>query len=553
MWTLTHSWYAVMGGYCYHLPEEFRIYLPEGQDRTELALRDEALRFVARNEPSVIPRLTVNTIMDKSTAGAFVKIITLFQALWFILQCVARMSLGLSISLLELTTFAHCIVGLVIGWLWLNKPLNISQADPLDIPDSAKEPHWLMAILYTLSSFDGEDSDEDKYRKRATPEPAEHKEEDASDSDRTLREEDSGYRVYLQPVGQHSPMSFGGLGLDVSSPARPPSSRPVTGKDNSAGPVAPPATSRPGTGSSRPRPQTASTSPPTSTYAENSLLETSHTTADASRRLSLRMEIAQRGWEHYVLNPLTAQDTTGPGPRGASATNPESDASRRRSRERTRRRLARAFRNTLVDRVPNFPRRRHNRYHQPGGGSSQPRSRWDMGDGGERASRRTRLGIALTGLLYGGLHLLAWDASFHSAAESALWRLAALSLASSGLLVPVTHAEGVLSRVLRPWTEEGAADEAAEAEAAGLAGSAPARPRHGGRAWRRCLWGAYEWCFLRMVEVSRVLRVLVMAGVAVVYFGLRIFIFFECLVNLAYLPPSAYEVVRWSQYVPHIG
>lgn len=76
---MTHSFYAVMGGFTYTLREGSRVYLPDDRNREQLTLRHEALRFVAKYEPSLIPKLTVNAIRDKSKASAFVKIITLFQ------------------------------------------------------------------------------------------------------------------------------------------------------------------------------------------------------------------------------------------------------------------------------------------------------------------------------------------------------------------------------------------------------------------------------------------------------------------------------------------
>ncbi|KKY19275.1 hypothetical protein UCDDS831_g05480 [Diplodia seriata] len=79
VWTMTHSFYAVMGGFTYTLREGSRVYLPDDRNREQLTLRHEAVRFVAKYEPSIIPKLTVNAIRDKSKASAFVKIITLFQ------------------------------------------------------------------------------------------------------------------------------------------------------------------------------------------------------------------------------------------------------------------------------------------------------------------------------------------------------------------------------------------------------------------------------------------------------------------------------------------
>lgn len=529
VWTMTHSWYAIMGGYCYNLREGSKVYLPDDHGREKLALRDEALQFVAQHEPSIIPKLSVNSIMDKSSAGAFVKVITLFQALWFSLQCIARMGQGLSISLLELTTFAHCIVGLIIGWLWLQKPLDISEADALDIPDGVKEPHWMMAMLYTLSSFDGESSDDDACRKLS---PQKRRQIMAADPEPVTEGNDTSRQVYLDPLGEHAPLSFSDLNLNMASSTRPSSSRPATGRNTRAGSLARPPSSRPVTGASHLRPQAAPRSPTSSNSPPQSLSEMIQAAADAECRLKIRMQLAQKGWNHYIFQP--GQPAHGATEAGGHATG--IDIEHEQIQQATQRRLKRTLQNTLVDRITNFPRGRH---YQPGDPLHKEHT------------IRTHLGITLTGFLYGGLHLLAWDASFMSPTESTIWKVAALSLAASGLLVPVTHAEGVISGVVRPWLEMDEGERDAE-EAAHLAEKARTMsPWRGG--WRRYWWKFYKWCFLWMVEVIRVLKVVVMVILAIVYFGLRIFIFLECLINLGHLPPSAYDVVRWSQYVPHIS
>lgn len=520
-----------MGGYCYNLRDGPKVYLPDDRGREKLALREEALKLVAQHEPSIIPNLSVNAIMDKSSAGAFVKVITLFQALWFSLQCIARMGQGLSISLLELTTFAHCIVGLIIGWLWLQKPLDISEPDALDIPDGVKEPHWLMAMLYTLSSFDGADSDDDACRKLS---PEKRKNITAEVPDPALESNDASQQVYLDPLGEHAPLSFSDLDLDIASSTRPPSSRPVTGRNTRTGSMARPPSSRPVTGASHLRPQAAPRSPTTSNSPPQSLSELIQAAADNECRLKLRMQLAQKGWNHYILQPVHPAHEAGGEPEDHHTTGV--DIEHEQIQQAAQRRLKRTLQNTLVDRITNLPRRQR---YQPGDPLHKEHS------------IRTHLGITLTGFLYGGLHLLAWDASFMSPAEGTLWKIAALSLAASGLLVPVARVEGVIGDVVRPWLEMDEGERDAE-EASHLAEKAKAMsPWRGG--WRRHGWKLYKWCFLWMIEVIRVLKVVVLAALAIVYFGLRIFIFFECLINLGHLPSSAYDVVRWSQYVPHIS
>ncbi|KAK7728741.1 hypothetical protein SLS53_009369 [Cytospora paraplurivora] len=512
VWTTAHSWYAVMGGYSYNLQEGGKVYLPDDHGRQQLILRDEALRLVAEHEPTIIPNLSVTSILDKSSSTAFVKIITLFQALWFSLQCILRMCQGLSLSLLELTTFAHCMVALLIGWLWLEKPMDIQQPDPLEMPKGQGPPHWLMAMLYSLSSFDGEDSDEDRFRRLSPGERL-----------RMANAELTESRTYLDATINQDPMTFSNLDLNSARPesSSVPEARPVTG-----------GLSRPNTSRLTPASALAHL------YSSNSILSTStapslselvQACAERERRFRIRIQLAQKGWNYYILKKKSASEADG------STTG--TDISRATTAEEgeldrhVKRRLKQTLSNTLVDRVTNFPRQRHD--HPKG-----------------QHTFRTHLGITLTGFLYGGLHLLAWDASFTTQIEANVWRIAALSIACSGLLVPITHAEGVFMNAVRPWLMMDEDDRDAE-EAEHLAEKKKRMgPRRG---WRRYWWVLYKWSFLWMIEVFRVLKVAILVVVALIYIGFRVFIFAECLVNVSHLPPSAFETVNWSRYVPHIN
>lgn len=514
VWTMTHSWYAVMGGYCYNLREGPKVHLPDDRGRHQLILRDEALRLVAEHEPNIIPNLSVAAILDKSGASTFVKIVTLFQALWFSLQCIVRMSQGLSLSLLELTTFAHCMVALLIGWLWLEKPLDIQQSDPLEMPKSQSPPHWLMAMLYSLTSFDGDESDEDHYRRLSPGERARLAKTDINEA-----------HTYLEATINQDPLTFSDLDLN-STWAESPSTaeaRPITG-----------GRSRPNTSQLSPTSAVAHLYLAPSAQSKSpaaSLSELVRASADRERHFRVRIQLAQKGWNHYFLKKKPVDDcassaNTGTDLSGSSRAG-EGDLDRH-----VKRRLKQTLGNTLVDRVTNFPRRRHD--HPKG-----------------QHTFRTHLGITLTGFLYGGLHLLAWDASFTSRAEADVWRFAALSLACSGLLVPITHAEGMFMDAINPWLGMDEEDRDAE-EAEHLAQKAKSMG-HCQSGWRRYWWVFYKWCFLWMIEVFRVMKVAIIVVLALLYIGLRVFIFAECLVNVSHLPPSAYEVVNWSQYVPHIS
>ncbi|KAF9637973.1 putative major facilitator superfamily [Lasiodiplodia theobromae] len=551
VWTMTHSFYAVMGGFTYTLRDGSRVYLPDDRNREQLTLRHEALRFVAKYEPSLIPKLTVNAIRDKSKASAFVKIITLFQAIWFSLQCVVRMEQGLSISLLELTTFAHCICGLLVGAFWLQKPLSVQEPSPLEMPRSIRQPHWLMAMLYTLSSFDHRLSDDDRYRRTAKPFRRPERTNVYTEEDGELHKTASQLDLSLPPTTEEpsEPSS--------RSNSQPP---PSSNKRRQSHKLNPARAVPHGV-----RAQKLSPTAPTGTAAKavpHHLHHDPHDETAADRRYAMRMRLAQKGWNHYILAPASLN---------TDALNPQDGPA-------LQRRLKRDLRDALVDRVPNFPRRSHLR----------------------GVTLRTHVAVTLTGFAYGALHLLAWYAPFRTEAERVLWRVAALSVAASGLLVPVARVEGVVSDAVRPFLlddHESDVEEAERLAALGVRGFVKSyekphqdavrpgiletveaevgvergRSRGGGGGEKaevsqdaRSVVSSYDgWRHFRdlvlkaglgwAIEVLRVCRLVVLVVVAAVYIGLRVFIFIECLINIGSLPSSAYDVVQWSQYVPHIS
>jgi len=115
--------------------------------------------------------------------------------------------------------------------------------------------------------------------------------------------------------------------------------------------------------------------------------------------------------------------------------------------------------------------------------------------------------MILTILLYGAIHLLAWQYHFPTHAEKIVWRCASVATASSGLIVMMT--------ILR------------------------------GRLWMRS--GEEHWEGVTF----RVLR-------AIVYFlcyvaiAARSFLVVESFRALPNSPASIYEVPRWTAYIPHI-
>lgn len=148
-WTMTHSFYAVMGGYAIDtsaLPDEQK-FLPGSRDR--LTLTPDGLEFLAKQRPDLIPRVSIAEIQDKSKADTFAKGIITVQTSFFIIQCVYRLIQHLPISLLELNTFAHTLCALLTYVFWWEKPLEVSEPSLISIGEFRE----LWAALCFGSSF----------------------------------------------------------------------------------------------------------------------------------------------------------------------------------------------------------------------------------------------------------------------------------------------------------------------------------------------------------------------------------------------------------------
>jgi hypothetical protein len=114
------------------------------------------------------------------------------------------------------------------------------------------------------------------------------------------------------------------------------------------------------------------------------------------------------------------------------------------------------------------------------------------------------LGFIISGFLYGGLHLLAWNAPFRSRTEEWVWRSSGISIVASGLyIIP-------LSLLV---------------------------PSEDSKLYYFILYLFYvPGLFLGLVYVVA-----------------RVYLVVECFINLAYLRDSVYEMPSWSQYFPHIS
>jgi len=141
-------------------------------------------------------------------------------------------------------------------------------------------------------------------------------------------------------------------------------------------------------------------------------------------------------------------------------------------------------------------------------------------------------GFAVAGVLYGGLHMLAWNAPFSSRLELILWRIAASSVTFVPLLtapVALLFSQRRLGRASTQLVEK-TRDEVVELKG-GLA-----------MFWFR---RATMVIFIPFFALGPFLCFSYVLG--------RVYLVIECFKNVAHLPKEVFENVSWSAYLPHIN
>ncbi|KAJ7706547.1 hypothetical protein B0H16DRAFT_686186 [Mycena metata] len=76
---------------------------------------------------SGIKKINMADIEDKSKGDTLSKGVAIAQGLWFVTQCLARVSQHLPLTELEVATLAFAVLSVIIRLLWFHKPLNVQQ------------------------------------------------------------------------------------------------------------------------------------------------------------------------------------------------------------------------------------------------------------------------------------------------------------------------------------------------------------------------------------------------------------------------------------------
>ncbi len=431
-WTMTHSFYAIMGGFTFDTSDAEPNFLPK--HRSRLCISVNGLSYIAKKAPELIPDIAEKQIKDKSKADSLAKFIVCLQALWFCVQCITRVSQRKAISLLELNTFAHAFCALLIYALWWHKPQDIEEPTLLQ-----GQKEWEMCAFLCMNS--GTTSGWGSVEARGGPEfgtmvcppmvikwaPA-AAEEPASASNRiqtpgtySISPEEDRYHRIAPGEGPAIMLGYGDViyGFRSKEPWVP-----LASKASHEG-----------------------------IWIESPRLRRLELYSNATKSFKT---------EHDFL----------PGTRA------------------------------VCDYMPNWPL-------DMDLGDCAPLTLWRDRSNSNRLSS-VLFGLILAGLLYGGIHLLAWKVPFASRVERILWRFSGIFIISAG--VGFTGLKGYYKAAVKLSRE---LDGIYSIPCAGF--------------WYFC-----------------------MSTTCLGYLLARTFLVVECFLQLSRLPASAYETLEWSVYFPHI-
>lgn len=96
---------------------------------------------------NVLPRLEVDTIMDKSKDDVWSKTLVCIQVVWGLAQLIGRVASGLPVTQLEINTLAHVGCALVFYAIWWYKPKDVYQ------PFTVKISPLLAAVMAAPTRF----------------------------------------------------------------------------------------------------------------------------------------------------------------------------------------------------------------------------------------------------------------------------------------------------------------------------------------------------------------------------------------------------------------
>lgn len=133
-WSLTHSYYANMGGFVVRNPLANKTIYHDPYHLTG----EEFLQLRKRKHITKLPDIAEAEIKDKSKGDILGKSIALGQIVWSIIQIIARVMRKLPVSPLEVAVVAFAVCAILTYILYWEKPQRVSVTQTISLHDSSQ-------------------------------------------------------------------------------------------------------------------------------------------------------------------------------------------------------------------------------------------------------------------------------------------------------------------------------------------------------------------------------------------------------------------------------
>jgi hypothetical protein len=167
-WSLSLGYFGVMGGFEVEHP---KLQGDAGDDSDFTLTPQGVLLF---RELNLLPSAEVlkHSVNDKNKTDSLAKGLVCFQAIWMLIQTVARKASGLPVTLLELNTLAHVVCAVVLYVLWWDKPQDVKEPEVIRIENPSLAAFISFPAVYVrqhLSLLGNGGPDENRHEDHAQP------------------------------------------------------------------------------------------------------------------------------------------------------------------------------------------------------------------------------------------------------------------------------------------------------------------------------------------------------------------------------------------------
>jgi hypothetical protein len=124
-WTIRHGFFADMGGFLLVSSNDQPTATSTSTPSTRFPVTSRHIHWLVNKGYMDMPEVSIEEMKDKSKLDTVAKVVTCFQVVYLVLQCIGRALQRLSITTLELSALAIVVCSIMTSACWWNKPADV--------------------------------------------------------------------------------------------------------------------------------------------------------------------------------------------------------------------------------------------------------------------------------------------------------------------------------------------------------------------------------------------------------------------------------------------